>query len=176
MFGEARTAHFSSERDYRYLLRIIWDVNLPRMQCIGLNPSTADEYQDDPTLRRVKGFARSWGYGGIEMTNLFAFRATDPRKMMARIRPIGEILAGNNDGLTNSNDLWITQTRKACDFCLCAWGTKGSFMDRDTAVVKLLKPLGDLHCLNLTSGGFPQHPLYVAGKTTPIRFDFPDSI
>lgn len=84
-------AIFSADRLYRYTLTRRWDGR-PMMAWIGLNPSTADETEDDPTIRRCTGFAKAWGYGGMVMLNLFAYRATDPKEMMctALIRdPIG---------------------------------------------------------------------------------------
>ncbi|GHX72979.1 hypothetical protein VCSRO16_3593 [Vibrio cholerae] len=70
------TAELSKCRKYRYALWRTWDSDKPFAMFIGLNPSTADEKNDDPTLRRCINFAKSWGYGGVCMANLFAFRAT----------------------------------------------------------------------------------------------------
>jgi hypothetical protein len=74
-----KIANFSTCRTWRYTLTRQWSFVHPLAMFIGLNCSTADETQDDPTVRRCMGFARDWGYGGLLMTNLFAFRATDPR-------------------------------------------------------------------------------------------------
>ena len=76
-----RSAEFSECRLYRYSLRIAWDPALPLASFIGLNPSTADEWQDDPTVRRCRIFAESWNCGGLLMLNAFAFRATLPADM-----------------------------------------------------------------------------------------------
>lgn len=153
---EIRRADFSDDRVYRYTLDIIWDEALPLMQCVGLNPSTADEVQDDPTIRRVKGFARSWGYGGIVMTNLFAFRATDPKVMMAEPNPIG---LRNNDALI--------ATAKRCSIVIAAWGNHGLHHDRQSWAIKNLP---NLHCLRMTGAGCPQHPLYLPADLKPIPF------
>ena len=75
-------AIFSSDRIFRYILWRTWNEQNGHLMVIGLNPSTADETQDDPTIRRCVGFARQWGYGGLYMLNLFAYRATDPSELM----------------------------------------------------------------------------------------------
>jgi len=82
-------ATFSTDRVYRYALWRVWDAALPSFVVIGLNPSTADETENDPTIRRCIGFAKREGCGGLVMLNLFAVRATDPRVMMAHPEPIG---------------------------------------------------------------------------------------
>lgn len=77
--GTRCSARFSPDRVYRYDLVRDWDTRQQVVAFIGLNPSTADESEDDPTIRRCIRYARDWGYGGIVMLNAFAFRATDPR-------------------------------------------------------------------------------------------------
>lgn len=145
---------FSPCRQYRYTLEHVIDPALPvrRIMWIGLNPSTADEQQLDPTLRRIRRFSADWGYTSFVMTNLFAFRATDPRVMKASGFPVGH---HNNSALIQSAD--------KCEVVVAAWGTHGTFRDRDCAVVELLQRYGHkLSCLDRTKGGHPKHPLYVA--------------
>lgn len=77
-------ANLSECRRYRFSLWRIWDEALPYALFIGLNPSTADETANDPTITRCINFAKDWGYGGIYMANLFAYRATDPSEYMLR--------------------------------------------------------------------------------------------
>lgn len=80
------SASFSLDRVYRYhLWRRLKREGCGSVAFIGLNPSTADEQKDDPTVRRCIGFARAWGYDRVEMLNLFAFRAKDPREMYAAV-------------------------------------------------------------------------------------------
>jgi hypothetical protein len=150
---------------YRYSLWRVWDHSRPLLMVIGLNPSTADEFKLDPTLRRCAGFAYDWGLGGLVMTNLFAFRATDPIDMKASVDPIGP-----------DNDNWlvdIATAKRELTFgvrpkVLAAWGTHGGWLGRDDEVVKLLVTRGvDLHCLVKTKHGFPKHPLYVKRDTRP---------
>ena len=82
-------AKLSECRKYRYALWRTWDETKPHVMIIGLNPSTADETKDDPTITRCINFAKSWGYGGVCMANLFAYRATEPTVMKGSTDPVG---------------------------------------------------------------------------------------
>ncbi|HEC24975.1 MAG TPA: DUF1643 domain-containing protein, partial [bacterium] len=94
-------ANLSECRKYRYALWRTWDELKPCAMFIGLNPSTADETEDDPTIKRCINYSKDWGYGGLCMVNLFAFRATSPSDMRASIEPIG-----------SDNDEWIQKLSK----------------------------------------------------------------
>lgn len=150
-------ADFSPCRTWRYSLHRIWDHDALPLVVIGLNPSTADETADDPTVRRCQGFARSWGMGGLVMLNIFAYRATDPKVMKLAWDPIGP---ENNSALIE-----LTKDRMV----LCAWGNHGAYRDRGAEVVRLLRDRHIVH-LGLTAGGFPRHPLYLRADLDPIRF------
>lgn len=158
--SEHRTAIFSEDRAYRYTLRIIWDNAKPVIQFIGLNPSTADEGKDDNTVRRCKRFAHRWGFGGMIMTNIFAFRSTDPHRMKAHPNPTGEIgrFTSGRRIFTNRNDLHLFESRKEAAQAIAAWGNHGFHLDRSAAVLKLLR---GVHCFRLTKLGQPEHPLYM---------------
>jgi hypothetical protein len=168
---EQRSAVFSDCRRYRYTLRIVWDPALPLCQFIGLNPSTADEHKDDPTLRRVKAFARSWGYGGVIMTNLFAWRDTLPKNMKRAVQPIGEPMLNHmhirGHVFTNRNDSILLRVAEQCLLSIAAWGNHGAHLKREEHV-KILLPR--LRCLRLTGAGHPEHPLYMPSNTLPIDF------
>lgn len=140
-------AVFSPDRVYRYELRRTWGEG-GVVAFIGLNPSTADETLDDPTIRRCIGFAKRWGYGHLVMLNLFAFRATDPREMKAAIHPIGP-----------ENDKHIVQVARRADLVVCAWGVHGSYQGRDQDVLNIL-PVHP-QALGVTKDGYPKHPLYL---------------
>ena len=99
---------------YRYLLTRTWDAQCERVVFIGLNPSTADATEDDPTIRRIIGFARSWGYGGVDMLNLFAFRATDPSDLKAAVDPVGP-----------KNDRYLAEYTSRSHATVAAWGVHG---------------------------------------------------
>ena len=83
-------AKFSKDRAYRYALWRTWDDSLEKLLFIGLNPSTADEIKDDPTMRRCIRFSKDFGFGGFIMANIFAFRSTDPKKLKKIKNPIGK--------------------------------------------------------------------------------------
>jgi len=153
-------ANFSECRLYRYALWRIWDESLPTVMWIGLNPSTADETVDDPTIRRCKAFSADWGYGGMYMLNLFAFRATDPRVMRTQEFPIGQ-----------ENYRFLQEYHDKADLTVAAWGIHGKFLDQDIAVAKMLtEESTGLVCLGTTKDGHPKHPLYVAGSTQRVRY------
>lgn len=76
--------------DYRYRLGRYWDNKKRNVLFIGLNPSTADAYEDDATIRRLIGFSKDWGFGGLTIVNLFAYRSTDPKKTNGRYVPRGQ--------------------------------------------------------------------------------------
>jgi hypothetical protein len=145
-----RECKMSDDGIYRYFLDIIWDATLPMAAFVGLNPSTADVKQDDPTIRRCRGFAESWGMGGMRMLNLFAFRATDPKVMLAAKDPIGP-----------ENHLGILLADVTGPWIAC-WGTHGSHMERGA---KVRRNLHDLQCLGKNRDGSPKHPLYLKADT-----------
>ena len=131
---------------------------MPYALIIGLNPSTADETKNDPTITRCINYAKSWGYGGLCMVNLFAFRATQPRDMMASKQPIGP-----------DNDDWINKLSDAAGVVVAAWGNDGTHLDRSNIIVKMIP---DLMCLKMNKTGEPAHPLYQPGNAMPIKMSF----
>jgi hypothetical protein len=149
-----KSADFSPCRKYRYTLWRWWDENKPYAMFICLNPSTADETKDDPTIRRCINFAKSWGYGGLCVTNLFALRATDPRVMLASFEPIGI-----------DNDKWIQELAKKAGIIIAAWGTYGNYLNRDKQIIE---KINNLNCLEKTKHGHPKHPLYIKADTIPV--------
>ena len=142
-------ASFSPDRNYRYSLWRRWEQNAPYALFIGLNPSTANEREDDPTIRRCKRFAADWGYGAIYMANLFALRATDPKVMLRHNDPVGV-----------DNDVWLQDLARDAGVIVCAWGAHGGHRERDKRVMHLLSA-HDLMCLGSTKDGKPRHPLYI---------------
>ena len=149
-----RQTVFSPCRTYRYTLWREWIGGDGYAMFVGLNPSTADETQDDPTIRRCIAFAKAWGYAGLCMTNLFAFRATDPKDMKAAADPVGP-----------ENDYHLLRLWADAGVVVAAWGANGTHRGRDAEVAKMLRPL---HCLALTKDGHPGHPLYLRKTLTPV--------
>lgn len=150
---------FNRDRVYRYTLHRPLEGERGTCVFIGLNPSTADESRNDPTVTRCMGFARDWGFGELFVLNLFALRATDPKVMMAHPHPVGP-----------KNNFWIKKVCECADLVVCAWGTKGGHLDRDLYVSELLLPLGGTYCLDITKAGHPKHPLYCRGSLTPVTY------
>lgn len=145
---------------YRYSLWRRWGPG-PSVLFVGLNPSTADATLDDPTIRRCIGFARAWGYGGLVMANLFAWRDTAPAGMMAAADPVGP----DNDRVLQAEHVRAALT-------VAAWGAHGAHLGRDEVVRALLPRL---HCLRLTKHGHPGHPLYLPASLQPVPWLVPDS-
>jgi hypothetical protein len=145
---------------YRYRLTRVWDTALGSACFIGLNPSTADATTDDPTIRRMCGFAREWGCGGIEVVNLFGFRATEPADMLAAADPVGP-----------QNDSYIRRAAEQCFPVVASWGVNGTFRGRDEAVKRILLKVGvAVSALKLTKQGHPSHPLYLPADTRLVSF------
>ncbi len=151
------TAKLSACRTYRYALWRTWDDSKPYVMFVGLNPSTADENTDDPTLTRCINYAKSWGFGGVCMANLFAFRATDPAVMKSAKDPVG-----------GENNNWLKKLANNAGLVVAAWGNDGSYMSRSNHIRELLP---DMHCLKLNKSGEPAHPLYQRADIQPTQMN-----
>lgn len=144
---------------YRYRLTRVWDAALPVAHWVMLNPSVADATIDDPTIRRVVGFSKAWGFGGADVRNLFALRATDPKELRAADDPVGP-----------DNDSHLTAVPAAA-VVVAAWGAGGGLFGRDLRVLRLLRDAGvAMSCLGTTKQQQPRHPLYVGGDAKLIPF------
>lgn len=151
------TAIYSDCEEYRYALTRVWDESGKRVTFVMLNPSTATEVQNDPTVERCERRARALGFGGFRVTNIFAYRATDPRVMRAQADPTG-----------SANDAAILEACAWADTIVCAWGTHGAHLGRGPAVEALLRATGrPLYHLGLSKHGHPKHPLYIAYAHQP---------
>lgn len=147
-------AVFSDCRCYRYSLWRIWDFSGPLVMFIGLNPSTADERHDDPTLVRCLRFAKEWGFSGLYMANLFAYRATNPRALTKVIDPIGV-----------ENDKWLIDLSQRSETVVGAWGNRGRYLNRSSLVSALIP---DMKCIKRNKSGEPAHPLYQKSTASVI--------
>ncbi len=153
----ASVAVYSPCERYRYLLTRTWDPAWPRALFVMLNPSTATEVQNDPTVERCERRARTLGFGAFRVTNIFAYRATDPAVMRSESDPVGP----DNDAAIARSALWA-------DRIVCAWGSHGAFLGRGAEVERLLRATGrPLWHLGLTKGGQPGHPLYIGYNRQP---------
>ena len=155
--NEIRGCMFSPCRRYRYSLwRDADGFGQGFCMFIGLNPSTADEFKNDPTIRRCIRFAKEWGYARLLMTNLFGFRATDPGDMRLEADPVGP----DNDGVL------LVSASKA-NLIVAAWGAEGAYRQRGQWAIASLPPM---MCLGLTKDGHPRHPLYCRAGLQPVPF------
>lgn len=151
-------ALFSRCRRWRYLLWRRWDASKPLANFLMLNPSTADEVRLDPSCTRARNYAERWGYGGLVVTNLFGWRATDPEEMKAVREPVGR-----------GNDAAILRAAQECGIVVCAWGNHGAHLGRAEQVLRRLGTRQiSFHYLKLNARtGEPAHPLYLPGSLRP---------
>ena len=147
-------AEISACERYRYRLSRVWDPAFPTLLIIGLNPSTADGTQDDPTIRRCVTFAQDYGYGSLLMGNLFAFRCTNPKFLLSSGDRIGPL-----------NDRTLAELSIQAAATVIAWGNGALLDGRWEEVLRVIKqPL----CFGLTSRSQPRHPLYLP-KNSPLK-------
>jgi hypothetical protein len=140
---------------YRYALWRRWAPGA-QVLFVMLNPSTADQSNDDPTIRRCIGFAARWGFGGVAVGNLFAYRTPSPRVLRHAAHPVGR-----------ANDRWLQRLAAESSRVIAAWGNDGVLLGRDAEVCDLLGPL---YALGLTRQGQPRHPLYLPNAARPGRW------
>jgi hypothetical protein len=165
-------ACFSDDAIYRY--RLVRPFYVPKMdlfepkpardgrRClfVMLNPSTADAFFEDPTIRRCMSFARSWGFDILEVVNLFALRSTDPHTLYEHADPIGP----DNDGQ-------IAEAIARSDLVIAAWGAHGKIRERNKHVLAAICKTHDVHALKVSQKTkAPYHPLYLAADTKPAVF------
>lgn len=152
---------------YRYRLTRTWDRSQPQVTWVMLNPSTATADTDDPTIRRVVGFSRRWGFGSAVVVNLFALRATRPGDLVASHCPVGP-----------DNDRAILEALSPSSDVVAAWGNHGrtpnplSGRPRCEEVLDLISGRSKaVRCLARTKQGQPRHPLYLPADTVPFHFE-----
>ena len=154
---EDNYASFSECRNYRYYLRRIWDSEKPMVMFIGLNPSTANEFEDDPTIRSVCRIAKANGYGGVYMMNCWPYVSTDPTKL-------------KRDELTDKwNNDNLTVIAAYCKDVVFAWGSFDVVREtgRDLELMEMFPRAKVLH---VNKNGSPKHPLYC--KSDSILLDY----
>lgn len=148
--GITSHATFSPCGAFRYALTRCWAPGSPRLAFVLLNPSTATEAADDPTIARCVRRARDGGFGAVRIVNLFAFRAIRPAELRAAADPVGP-----------QADAAIATAARWADLIVCGWGNHGALQGRGPAVAAVLRRAGHrLHHLGLTQAGHPMHPLY----------------
>lgn len=162
IFGEhPQTGTADIDGPYRYSLTRTWDTALGVCCWVMLNPSTADATKADKTMTQCLNFARAWGYGGLEIVNLFALISTDPKALGSATDPVGP-----------RNNAAILAAVGRAGIVICAWGPPGKLRGRDREVGRLLANVRT-HAVALTKAGFPGHPLYLAKDLRPFPWSRP---
>ncbi len=151
-----RKASFSRCKQYRYQLSREWDDQLPKVAFVGLNPSTADHRVDDPTIRRCISFARDWGYGGMIIVNLFAYRTPYPEELKQADDPVGP-----------RNTFYLNKVFNETEIQVAIWGNDGTFLGRAEKYKNRFRPL---HAIKINQSGEPAHPLYLKKQMKPIQW------
>lgn len=159
LFQSPNSAVLSPCRRYRYALRRVWGAGDLVVFCM-LNPSTADAETDDATIRKITRFAKSWGFGGLLVGNLYGWRSTDPAALEEAPDPVGP-----------ENDAHLVKLADEAALIICAWGVNAE-PERAAFVTRLLRASGKaLHCLGRNENGTPCHPLFKPGHLKPILME-----
>ena len=160
--NKTKGAVVSEDGKYRYQLWRIWDDSKPLVMFLMLNPSTADGEEDDPTIRRCIGYAKSWGCGGFYVGNLCSYRSTDPKTLLKVPDPIG------------ANSKHIAEMVKKTALVVCAWGNsdivKKLFSGMETMILDVLN--AKAYYLELSKDGTPKHPLYLKKELEPTWWNY----
>lgn len=155
-----KKALIDQSKKYRYMLMRQWGNDENNfINFVMLNPSTADDKIDDPTIKSCISLAQNLGFDGFYATNLFALRATNPEELKTTDEPTGK-----------ENDDFIKKYASLCKLVIIAWGNHGVLQNRGIEVVKKLNKITKLHCLKKTKLNQPMHPLYIKRDTKPIEF------
>ena len=158
--GCVSVARYSDCERYRYDLTRTWEPSGSKALFVMLNPSTASELANDPTVARVQRRARRLGFGAYRVCNLFAWRATHPDQLLGAAEPVGP----DNDDVLAEACRWANQV-------ICAWGNHGEFRGRGAEVEKLLRRFtSPLFHFGLTKRDHPKHPLYLPYSATPVEW------
>ena len=149
------TAVMSKDLRYRYSLSRIWNNKLPLAMIVMLNPSTADDQIDDPTIMSCMRLTRTASFGGFVVGNLFAYRATDPDDLASVDDPVGP-----------ENNQQLERMARGCEVAICAWGAHKAADRRWSTVTAILRKYhAQLLCWDRVKSGAPMHPLYIAAAT-----------
>ncbi|USG61820.1 DUF1643 domain-containing protein [Sneathiella marina] len=150
-------AEFSDCETYRYCLWRRWG-NGAKVTFVMLNPSTADATSNDPTIERCHRRAVDMGFDALDVVNIFAYRATNPKDLKKSKKPVGPL-----------NDMRLLKSAQDADMTICAWGGHGNHNQRHDEIVSLLRQHAiPLYVLSLTANGLPGHPLYLPYSKQPF--------
>ncbi|WP_320168129.1 DUF1643 domain-containing protein [Mangrovibacterium marinum] len=152
-----KDAILSDDNLYRYVLARVFDKDKPMVAFVGLNPSTADDKDDDPTIRKCIRYCTQWKFGGFYMVNLFAIRSSDPNEIYRVDDPVG-----------TNNDEHLVEVFKKVEKVIFCWGNAGGYRGRNLDVSKLVE---NPYCLKINGTGEPAHPLYLSRSLEPIEYN-----
>ena len=156
MISQFQGAVFDHTKKHRILLWRLWDEK-PRVLFIGLNPSTANELIDDPTVRRLASFAQSWAYGGFYLCNVFSYCTAHPEELSSARRPTPKATHPANQGA-------ILMAEKLTALSVLMWGDGILKVENGWSfaadVANLAGPT--VLCFGKTKKGNPVHPLYLS--------------
>jgi len=160
LIDRGNRANFSPCKKYRFRLERDWSGSddAEGVHFCLLNPSTADAEKPDNTVTRLINFAKAWGFGRMMLSNIFAWRSTDP----------SELYLPERDPIGADNDGWILDAAQRCTITVVGWGNHGDLLGRGIDVARLLGT--SLHCFGVNETGHPIHPLYLAASTSLTRF------
>ncbi|HYG19895.1 MAG TPA: DUF1643 domain-containing protein [Ohtaekwangia sp.] len=147
-------AIFSADEKHRLGLYRLWNNDMPAAMVIGLNPSTANDHDDDPTIGFVRRVLDNNGYGSLYMLNLFTM-----------ITPYPTHLERDKDetGVLNT---W-RETAPSCKDIIFAWGQFPTHGRHKLAI----KEFGDRAlCFGKNKNGTPRHPMYLKPNTKLIKY------
>lgn len=150
----SKSAVISEDNKYRYHLARTWDDSGKRVLFIMLNPSTADDMTDDPTIRRICGYAKEWGYGGLDVGNIYAYRSTNPKTLKTTQDPHGP-----------ENKQHLRRLIQKADIVVYAWGTN---VKQEPEWLRQMVPVA--YCIDVSKHGIPRHPLYLRKDLKPRIF------
>ncbi|WP_248928653.1 DUF1643 domain-containing protein [Paenibacillus hamazuiensis] len=146
--------------EYRYRLAREWEEGKPRIVWVMLNPSTADHLTDDNTISKCITYSKRWGFGSLEVVNLFAYRSTDPKNLHLCDNPVGD-----------DNDSYILESIRDTPMVIAAWGEHGRIRNRGKQVLELIRSAGvKVYALKKLKNGEPGHPLYLSNNVQPVLF------
>lgn len=149
-------AVFSEDRKYRYALWRMWSLRQPLL-LIGLNPSTANEISNDPTITRCMARAAKEGFGGLLMANLYAYVSTNPK-----------VLLGSDEFIGIENDDYLKQMITLAKRTVCGWGSFDAAVKRSVVVLAMIK---EPYCLGVNKDGQPKHPLYIHYDAPIVKYE-----
>ena len=147
-----RRAEFSIDKKERYSLKREWDKSKNKILYIMLNPSLADDKNDDPTIRRLISFTKKYNYGGFLVGNIFTTITPNPKEI------------DKSKGISDKNFEKLLKLINEVDQIVYAWGD-------NIEEPQLLKELVlNPKCFGKNLNGSPKHPLYLPSETKLINF------